>query len=121
MGVHHHDWLNQEQGKSPLIKAVDSSLTVTEVMENQDVGVTGANKTITLPPASPAMNGRFLYVYDLGGGTKVFVLAGFGGASTNYDTVTMIAGECAVFQCRTFDAGANFYWYSLNVTAPAAS
>ena len=118
MGVLKHDWLASEQNYPALSKSDTYTITVEDVLQNDVFVQTGTTKVFTLPPAAKSMTGQVVTVCALTAGTvttKVFVLAGFGGAGASYDTVSMIGGQFAQFLCD------GTYWYSLNATVPAGS
>ncbi len=100
-------------------KTAAATLTQAEV-ENAVVRVDSNDSgfTVTIPAAADKYKGVTLLVANTTGGTTAgndcfaYVAAGYGGASTNYDNVTVGIGEFANFWCD------GSYWYGGSAVVP---
>lgn len=69
---------------------------------------------LTLPAASSNLKGVSVYVTGDNASSQVFVLAGFGGGGSSYDTVTVGAYNTVEFWCN------GTYWYALSSSVGAS-
>ena len=92
--------------------ATATTLTAEETA-NGFVVVSG-NVAATLPVASEAMKGNTcLIAASHASGCTIVVAAGFGGAGSGTDTLTLAQGQMALVGCD------GDYWYALHVAAAA--
>ncbi len=106
--------LAEERGTTKTI-AANTTLTTTNINidGNSFIKINGAY-TLTLPAAETALKGTTLIVAGNNASSKVYVVAGFGGGVTAWDTVTIGAYNAAKFYCD------GSYWYALSEAVAAS-
>lgn len=115
-GVGTHRLPEQQAGaKMPALvtTATTHALSLEEILSfNTFIGNNASTAVAyTLLPANKAMDGRELFFGTKGAaGATVYVAAGFGGASTGTDTITLAQGDGAIVRCD------GSYWYSVHHT-----
>ena len=101
--------------KLELTKSDSYTITAADCRKYGLVTQTGSTKVFTLPAAETSIAGVDLILVDKGGtALKVYVVAGFAGAGTSYDTVDVPTDGSVLCYCD----GSN--WYVVGAS-PAAT
>jgi len=99
----------------PLVLTANTTLTTKQCNDNRLIRLSSAGGiAVTLPAGSAANEGRLVRFVNAGAGAcTVVVTAGYGGAGSGSDTITLAQGEMSEVLCE------NSTWYANHHTAAA--
>jgi hypothetical protein len=101
-------------GEPDLVLTAAATLTLNQLRDHRLIVINDSSGIeITLPAASGAYSGMVRFIANKGSASStVAVTAGFGGAGSGTDTITLAQGDMACVACD------GSCWYSLAHTTP---